>query len=181
MILLQQLRHSARGKTQCLDGIPANGPRKCVGDGPLRPQARQSLNRVDHVALAGGVGAEKDGHSRKLDLHITKGLETVDPESFQHEDLLPPNRQQHGVQQAFFFAATRIEGREGVGQAEEGRAAVKLGLDQSAEGVGAAAGLEEHGGVDAVEGGGVGGFQLRVGPDEAGTAAPALFLPPHST
>src|SRR5438552_3444272 len=62
---------------------------------------------------------------------------------------------EHGVNQALLFAVAGIERGEGVGEAGEVGAAVLLGLEQGAQGVGAPALLEEHGGVDAVQGGGL--------------------------
>ena len=42
----------------------------------------------------------------------------------------PRDRQQHGVQQSFLLAAARIEGGKGVGESQEIRAAILLGVDQ---------------------------------------------------
>ena len=63
--------------------------------------------------------------------------------------------QEHSIEEAFFLAVFGIESREGVGEAEEIRAALGFGFEQGAQGAGLASRLEEHRGVDAVERGGL--------------------------
>src|SRR5258708_1688335 len=69
----------------------------------------------------------------------------------------PRHRQQHRVEKAFFLTPCRVEGREGVGEAQEVGAALLLRLEKRTQGIGPAAGLEEHRGVYAVQGGGLAG------------------------
>ena len=52
------------------------------------------------------------------------------------------------------MAAARVEGGEGVGEAQEVGAAILLGLQQVSQRLAASRRLQEHGGVDAVQRGG---------------------------
>src|SRR5262245_60730655 len=90
----------------------------------------------------------------------------------------PRDRQQHRVDQSLLFAPLRVESREGVGEAQEVGAALLLGFEQCAQGVGAASGLKEHRCVDAVEGGSLaGGGQALVRDIDASEYATAAAPP----
>src|SRR2546425_7326671 len=69
--------------------------------------------------------------------------------------LSPRHAKEHCVEEALLLAALWVESREGVGEAQEVRAALLLGHKERAQRVAAAAGLKKHGGVDAVERGGL--------------------------
>ena len=64
-------------------------------------------------------------------------------------------RQQHGIQEPLFLAAARIQRRKGVGKPQKVGTAILLGSDQRPQRIGVAAGLQQHGRVNAVQCGGI--------------------------
>ena len=75
---------------------------------------------------------------------------------------LPRYGEQHRVEEAFLPATTRVEGGERVGEAKELGPEFLLGFDQCAQRVGVPVGLQQHGGVDAVQRGGVNRLELGI-------------------
>ena len=59
-------------------GKSPDGRSKGLGQGSLRPGAREHLQGVEGVALAGGVGTREHGQPRQLELHVDERLEAAD-------------------------------------------------------------------------------------------------------
>ena len=87
----------------------------------------------------------------------------------------PWYRQQHGIEQPLFPAATRVQGRQSVGKPQKLGTAILFGAEQLPQRIGVAAGLKEHGRVHTIQRRSVYRLKFRIAAEDAlpsGTTVP---------